>query len=214
MTDIDDFREKIKNTISKLKKKLNNAPKDEKKDLVMRIEYLEFLQKQYEQENRLREPKVFVSFSGKDGEELMVRVLRALHQTESFPRAPNFDVVKGMKGDGPTEVLDFIRERMQLCYIFLGILTEKYTLDHIDEGGKKYVPAAWILIEAGMAIGLGLRCVFLAESNIHKRFWFDIIGGWRQVKFDKQNFDLRLEVAIKRIKKHYEELRKSFNIYQ
>ncbi|MBU7012281.1 MAG: hypothetical protein HXS46_16485 [Theionarchaea archaeon] len=68
-------------------------------------------------------------------------------QTESFPGAQNFDVETGMRSDGPIEILDFIRKRMQLCFIFLGILIEKYTLDRIDDEGKKCAPGAWVLID-------------------------------------------------------------------
>ena len=58
----------------------------------------------------------------------------------------------------------------------------------------------------GMAISLGLRCVILVESGIHKKFWFEVVGRWRQVKFERHAFDASLKLTIDLIREHYNEL--------
>lgn len=208
MTNDDDFINKLETAIKKLEKKRDDAPGNKKRDLDMRIRYLEGLRREYEKENRLKEPRIFISFSGETGFELMNHVIKSLRQTESRLGGPRFRVKTGMRPDGPALVLPSIIKHMESCCIFLGILTEEYQLKNEDKDneGNRSIPGPWALYEAGIAIGLGLRCVLLVESTVHKRFWFDILGGWKQVKFDKHAFDMGLKIAIDRIKEHYSEL--------
>ncbi|KYK38476.1 MAG: hypothetical protein AYK18_07325 [Theionarchaea archaeon DG-70] len=214
MTSSDDSKKKIETRILKLRGNLNGASWDKKEDLSMRIKYLESLLNEYRKEDRLREPKVFISFSGEIGYKLMKQAHNSLRQTESFPGRPNFGVETGMKASGSPIVLDNITAHMEPCCLFLGILTKEYDLSTEDNEGNRGAPGAWVLYEAGMAISLGLRCVLLVESGIHKKFWFEVVGRWRQAKFERHAFDAGFRFAVELLKEHYNEFLQSTRLFR
>jgi hypothetical protein len=178
--------------------------------LSQRIDYIDKVSNQYRSEDKLRAPKVFISFAGQEGYKLMETIWRDIRNIRTPDTGNAFGVETGMKGTGEPEVMRHVINKIEPCCIFLGILTAEDVLQQKDEDGNNFAPGPWVLLEAGIAIGLGLRIVFLVEEGIHRKFWFDPLGAWRHAKFEKgsETYKQGLKVAAGLILEHYRNLRK------
>jgi hypothetical protein len=156
-----------------------------------RIELLDDLLREEERQNRLVRPRIFLSFAGK-GQTLVKDVIRSLRKTPVPGSDQTFGVENGMKIEGDPLVLAHIRERIEPCFVFLGIMTREYQLGGSSEG--QYAPGAWVLLEAGMAASLDLDVLFLIENGIHDSFWrhHDHVT---QAHFDRANLGPGLKHA-------------------
>ena len=184
--------------------------RDEVIALDQRIEYLDVLELRYIVENKLIHPKVFISFAGKVGEKLMHKAFGEIRKMKAPDTGTSFLVETGMGKRGEPEVMRHIVDKIKPCCIFLGILTREHSLQNSDDEHNSYAPRSWVLFEAGIAIGLGLRIVFLVEDGVHKNFWFDPLGHWRHAKFDRDETAFRkgVSMATQLIKEHYRSLKK------
>jgi len=173
-----------------------------------RLDLLDQLLREEQRENRLVEPYVFLSFAGNEGENLIQDVLPAIRRLRVPGGSGTFKVETGMAIRGRTNVLDHVTERIAPCCIFVGIMTKEHPLDGVkdDEGGT-FAPGAWVLLEAGIARGLGLEIIFLVENGIHGSFWKNAFGHIRQAKFDRSNYKPGLDFVCELVLEHYRELR-------
>src|SRR5258708_165351 len=146
-----------------------------------KIRYLERMRERAEENRSLDAPEVFVSFTSEIGREIMLAVIRQIDKRRVPGTNRSFHARHGMDlaPRGRARVLDHIITRMRPCCIFVGILTKDWNIDGTNEGA----PGGWTLIEAGMALGLGLEVVFFLQEGISERFWRPFAGHVRHIRF-------------------------------
>lgn len=202
------FSDRVSKARAELRSRLNEPSNDrEQRDLQRRIHLLDRVEHEEEQANKIMRPKIFVSFAGEDGREIMERVIPSLRRLKVPGTGESFHVNTGMMRDGKPDVVEHIIDKMNECCIFFGILTEEFTAS--DSGhSNSSVPGAWAMIEAGMALALGLNIIFFSHINIHRSFWFNPRGNFRHALFGQHNFEEALETAKRLVLEHYEEILK------
>lgn len=194
--------------ISALKHEFSSSlSKQELEALGQRINYLERLNSFERRDNRLIKPTVFLSFAGKLSESMIQDVYPEIRKLTTPDTGERFEVNTGMSREGKPMVMDHIIEKMESCCIFLGILTKEHRLYEGDDDGNNHTPGAWVILEAGIAIGLGLRVIFLVENGIHESFWYNPLGSWRHAMFERENYRSGLAGAKNLILEHYRNLR-------
>lgn len=171
-----------------------------------RIALLEQLLLDEQRENRLVDPHIFLSFAGNEGENLIQEVLPALRKLR-VPGGGTFKVETGMAIRGKTNVLDHVTSKMAKCCIFFGIMTGEFPLEVRDDEGGTFAPGAWVLLEAGIARGLGLEIVFFVEHGVHGSFWKNAFGHVRQSRFRRSNYRADLALATELVLEHYTNLK-------
>jgi len=203
------FESKVAKKRKEILLKSETSSEEESREAGQRASYLNRLLHMERSENRLHSPEVFLSFAGGNGESLYKEVIPALRSLKIPGERKKFQVLTGMSAKGKPRVMKHIVSKVEQCCIFFGILTREHEISSIDDEGGRYAPGAWVLLEAGMAIGLGLRVVFFVERGVHKGFWLDPLGSWRHAKFDTKSYQSSLKLATGLVLEHYEELRKS-----
>lgn len=158
------------------------------------------------QEIRFLRPRVFVSFAGSTGQRILTPLLREINKLRTGTMV-NFEALHGMAIEGNPEVMRGILGEMQRCCVFVGIMTKEHQLmDDQDEEGGRFAPGHWLQVEMGMAIALGMRVVLLVEEGVHKKFWIDTLGNWKQAKFSWDRLGAGLRDAAKLIGEHYADM--------
>lgn len=173
--------------------------------------YLQKILVEEEQNNKLNEPKVFVSFTGATGRDLLEEVIKKINHTKTTDTKVNFRARNGMRADqaGKSDVMDHVIEQIKPCCIFVGILTKEYELTDINPKGGNFAPGGWALLEAGMALSLGLPVIFFFQDGIHEEFWKKYLGHKKHVKFELKTYKRELGLLMKRVEEAYKELRKA-----
>lgn len=205
MTKREKFEDRIAQKIKQLENGIYEDIEMDNQEAQQKLQYLYSIQRQESLENKLRNPKVFVSFAGDAGNQFLTEVSREIGKlkTDSGER---FQAFNGMRMKGDPFVLTHIVETIRQCCIFIGILTKEYKLNSSDDEEGSYAPGSWVLLEAGMAISLGLRVIFLVEEGIHKNFWLDPLGAWRHAKFKTDARQVGVNFVMHLIQTHYREL--------
>jgi hypothetical protein len=173
-----------------------------------RLDLLGQLLREEKRENRLVRPTIFLSFAGSVGETLIQTVIPALRKLRIPGSEKTFEVENGMKIDGAPVVLDHIREKVEPCFVFLGILTGKYQLEARDVKKAQYAPGAWVLLEAGIAVSLGLNVVYLIQDGVHDSYWHDTHAHVRHAHFGPGNYQAGLSHVRELVLEYYNKLRK------
>lgn len=200
------FEERIIKKRSEVAANLPHLSGESRQASIKRLGYLEHLVHDERRENRLRTPKIFLSFAGDAGEDLIQDVFPALRKLQVPNSDRTFKVETGMSATGKPQVMDHIVSKVEKCCIFFGILTREHKIGHADDEGGSHAPGAWVVLEAGMAIGLDLRVVFFVEQGVHKGFWQGPMGSWRHARFERSSYRSGLRVATGLVLEHYKEL--------
>jgi hypothetical protein len=114
-----------------------------------------------------------------------------------------------MKLDVPSEpkVIEHIASTMRRCCICVVILTREHRTAIPDKEGNIAVPGGWSILEAGMAIGLGLPVIFFFDKGVHQEYWKDFLGDRRHVAFEGETYKGKpLDFLMIRIRDDYRKL--------
>jgi hypothetical protein len=202
-----EFMVRIKNTMKALQAEVATEDEEQDQDNLKRIYLLDELLREERRENRLLNPTIFLSFAGAQGEKMLQDVLPSLRGQKIPGKNKGFLVETGMATRGQPRVMGHIVEKMEPCFLFFGILTCEFRLDQDDGDGGSYAPGAWVLLEAGIAIELGLRVVFFVENGVHRSFWLEPFREWRHARFDPVKYLAGLGLAKEIIVEHYKDLK-------
>ena len=201
--------ERLANEAStEVQNRLAEAPAGRERRERERLEYIDEILRRDRFENRIREPAVFLSYAKKSGKELRNEIYRAIRSVKAPGTDLSFKVLTGFSAEGEPLVVDHVVYNLEMCCIFVGVLTAEYGIKSgaDEEGG--FVPGAWVLLEAGLAIGLRLPVVFLVERGVRKDFWFDQLGGRRHVEFERGNMIQAMKVLKTVVAENYKYLRR------
>ena len=202
-----EFMARIKSTMKALQEEIAMEDEEFEHDKLKRIYLLDGLLREERRENRLLNPTIFLSFAGSQGEKMIQDVLPSLRGQKVPGTNRGFLVETGMATRGQPKVMEHIVEKMEPCFLFFGILTCEFRLDQDDGDGGAYAPGAWVLLEAGIAIELGLRVVFFVEHGVHRSFWLEPFREWRHARFDPNKYLAGMSLAREIVVGHYKDLR-------
>jgi hypothetical protein len=189
-----------------LKKKIEEEDHDNREDLGKRISMIDELVRADLEANKLSNPKIFVSFAGEYGAELASGlVIPALRRLKIPDTGRGFETRNGMMSHGDPEVIRHISGMIDQCCIFFGILTKEFKIE--ASGPIRWAPGGWVLLEAGMALSKGLRIVLFVEQEVHKNFWFNMLGSVRHAAFDRNKPTPGINLAKVLVLENYQSLR-------
>ncbi len=205
------LEQKIQYALKQINKTLANLDDLAESEVEAKRAYLDMMLQEEMHNNKLSNPKVFVSFAGSTGRQIFEDVIKRINQTKTPDKLISFHAQHGMRidGKGESEVRNHILSAMKPCCIFIGILTEEYQL---TGGEGRFAPGGWSLFEAGMALSLGLPVIFFFQEGIHDEFWKKYLGDKRHVPFTLKTYQRGLGSLMKRIQEAYRDLRKGSRI--
>lgn len=128
---VDEKRDQLKGSIPAL------GPA-ERLEVESKLEYLDALLDEEARDNRLKEPRVFISYAEQSGDQLLKKVWGKIRQLEE-----NFQVESGMRTHGDPEVMTHIVRIMRQCCIFVGIFTAEYQLHSRRKSSASRVDNSW-----------------------------------------------------------------------
>lgn len=213
MTAEPQFLERARQKFHDLQAQARGLTEAERREVLAKMAYLQQVIREEEEGHSLnvRMAQVFVSFAGRPAEAVFSEVLRAINALRIDDTDTKFRARHGMGFEerGKPDVLEHIAMSMKECSIFVGILTKEHELVHQDKKGNNFAPGSWAIIEAGMAIGLGLQVVFFIEEGVHTDFWFQTLGSQRHAHFEHKNRHHRIRSLMTLIQQRYRALLES-----
>lgn len=132
---------------------------------------LQKLKESYENDHKLEEPKVFISYTERYGSKIMRKLYSKIKHTKVPGQGRKFDPKHAMDDKGKPKVHDKVESEIRPCFLFLGILTREHLLSTGEGEEEQYAPGAWVLYEAGIAMGMGIPVHFIMEKGVKKEFW-------------------------------------------
>lgn len=157
-------------------------------------------------QNRLRQPAVFLSYAKKSGAELANDIRKTIRKTVAPAVNRNFELKTGFSRKGEPKVVNHIISEIEQCSIFVGVLTKEYEVKPQRGEGGGFIPGAWVLLEAGMAIELDLSIIYFVEKEVRRDFWLDQLGDWRHVEFQRRGLQSALETLKNAVVERYQAL--------